>query len=276
MERDDAEAAPGRQEVGGLRERRLEAPQLVVDRDAERLERSGRGVDPPGAPVWWNGRGHQLRQLSRAGDGPPGPGRHETPRDPPGRRLLAVGGEQPRQLGLGGPVHELGGRHGLVGIESHVEPLVDLEGEAPTAVDELVGGEPEVEQDRVRRVDAGGAGLVGEVAEVGVAQAHARPVPREPPSREGERRRITVEPEQPRVGRVLEERGGMPAEPDRPVHDPGCRRHRGEPAQDLREEHRLVAARFGDAGRRGRLHRAQSPSSASLLAIWSKLPSCWR
>src|SRR6185436_20526739 len=110
---DDAESPARRQEIGAFRESGLEAPQLVVDRDPDGLERPGRGMDPVRSPVRRDRGGDQVGELPARADGRPGPHLHQTPGDPPGRRLLAVLVDDPGQLGLGRPADQLGGGHRL-------------------------------------------------------------------------------------------------------------------------------------------------------------------
>src|SRR5207253_2402083 len=67
---------------------------------------------------------------------------HDRAGDPPRVPLLAVLDEDPRELGLGQPIHELRRSFAARGIEAHVERLILLEREAAPRRLELVDDTP--------------------------------------------------------------------------------------------------------------------------------------
>jgi hypothetical protein len=226
-----------------------------------------------GAMIWTAGAAGSRKQpvgkLPGRADARPGPHLHQAPGDPPRRRLLAVLVDDAGQLGLGRPPDDLGGGQRLPCVEAHVERLVPLEREAAPAPLQLERGQPQVEEDGVRRDRAARPGLGVERAEVGVPEDAPIFEWGEPARGVGERLLVPVEAEEAALGGVRQERRRVAAESHGPIDDPGAGWHGGEPAQDLVDEHRDVERLGRGRGIRTVRHRAH-PCSDSLRVMSSK------
>ena len=101
---------------------------LGLDRDPEALRRAAERLARFADRVrLTHGNFRDIAEVAAA---------HDLACDPPGVDLLAVLEQDPRQLGLGQPVQQRGGRRARGGVEPHVERLVRLEREsAPRFVD---------------------------------------------------------------------------------------------------------------------------------------------
>ena len=156
--------ATDRQVRQGDGQRGRELAQLVVHRDAERLEHpAGRVALPAGRRR--HGRRHDFGQLPRGGQWP---GSHDGPGDAPGQPPLSVLTEQRRQGLHGEAVHQVGGGRARGRVHPHVERPVLAEREAPLGPVELRGADAEIEQharqgpepgtgdDRLQRRERGG------------------------------------------------------------------------------------------------------------------------
>src|SRR5437762_6962250 len=97
-------------------EEALQLAQLVVHRDADRLEGAGCGMEPGPSPAE-DARDH-ARQLARRGEGT---GAHDGARQRAGARLLAELGQGTGDLALGPLVHDLGGAGTAAGIHARSE-----------------------------------------------------------------------------------------------------------------------------------------------------------
>src|SRR5207247_1765277 len=217
-------------------------------RDGERPDE-----DPPGARVVFtmaslfvrHGSRSSTRSFPHGGDeiagraerAPP----HDRAGDPPRVPLLAVLDEDPRELGLGQPIHELRRSFAARGIEAHVERLILLEREAAPRRLELVGRHAEVEQDRARTRDAVRLCRGPEVAERFVREAHAIAEAREPRSRVPQCVRAHVESQEPDRRRARhQERLGVTAHSHRRIDHPSLAA-RSQEKRDFVDEHRNVS-----------------------------------
>src|SRR5439155_253241 len=142
------EAASRPKAAPALGEEALEPGELVVDRDADRLEGPGGGVEArtPATeaahdPSELGGR----RERSRA---------HDRARHPPRAGLLPVVGDQAGEVALGPGVHDLGGRERSGRVHAHVQRTLGLETEPTRGVVQLERAHPEVEEHAVRSVAA--------------------------------------------------------------------------------------------------------------------------
>jgi hypothetical protein len=169
-------------------------------------------------------------------------------RDPARVPLLAVLGEQARDLLGGQPGQQLGGRGPRAGIEAHVQGLVTLEREAAPRVVELIRRHPEVEQHRRRTLHARPGGERAEVAEAAPYQHHASAEALEPPRRAREGLGVAIDTEQATLTARLQELLRVSTHADCPVHHPA-------PASGAQEEHHLVE-------QHGYVH-AQTPLAAN-------------
>ena len=119
MEGDDAEATTGTQDRERGTERTAQIRELVVHRDAQRLEDAGRRVRRRRAPTL--DAGDESPELVGSRE----PGRGATPNDrgrkARGLRLLPVLEKDPSQLVLRPVVHDVRGRHALVRVGAHIQ-----------------------------------------------------------------------------------------------------------------------------------------------------------
>src|SRR5688500_20374324 len=99
VERDHRQAPTRRKHVERPRERRLQCGQLLVRRDAQRLEGACRGVDVAAAPATARG-GRDLCQLRRRLDRRSLPLPGDRPRDAAARGVFAVAADQVRRPAL--------------------------------------------------------------------------------------------------------------------------------------------------------------------------------
>src|SRR5260370_876864 len=107
------------------------------------------------------------------------------------------------------------------GIETHVERLVFLEGEAAPGRVELVRREAQVEEYSGGRTDAGLAGVASDLPEASVAEGHPLAEAREPLARARERLGVGIQPEEPRArAPCFQHPFRVSAHADRPVHHP--------------------------------------------------------
>ena len=101
------------------------------------------------------------------------------------------------------------------GVEAHVERAVGTEAEGALRVGELVGAQPEVEQDAVGRAEAGSAATFVQFFEVGLAQRDSIAELGQSIARSGDGRPIGIEPEQAAIRRIgLQDPSGVPSAAD--------------------------------------------------------------
>src|SRR5437773_961483 len=237
VEGDHAESTADLEQRGRVAKRVAERRGLVVHGHPQGLECPRRDVQAvrPGRA------GHR---APHGGDEVAGPPEWAPPRDRPGNpprvRLLAVLDQDPRELGLGQPVHEVSGGLAAGGIEAHVERLVALEREAAPRRLELVRRHAEVEQERPRARDAVRLRRPPEVPEALPREAHALAEPREPRAGVPHCLGVHVEAQEPDGrGARHQQRLGMTTHSHRPIDHPSFAA-RSQEKGDLVDEHRNV------------------------------------
>src|SRR6266571_893399 len=146
VERDHDEPAAGREPAGEAVERGAQPLQLAVHVNAQRLERQRRGIDAAAARPPRR-RAHDLGEVLRAAERSAPPPLDDAAGDAPRGPLLAVAVDDVGQLGLGHPVHDLGGRDSAARVHAHVERPVALQAEAALGAVELHRADAEVEQE---------------------------------------------------------------------------------------------------------------------------------
>ena len=167
-----ARRPPGASTSSAPDERRLQRRQLLVRRDAQRLERARRGMDVPTAPAAERA-GHDLRQACRGLDRRLLPLARRSPARCGDSGLFAVAPDQVGQLALREGIHQIARRNALLRIEAHVERALVTEGEPAFRLIELERRQPEIEQDAVERHDSSLSGNGGEIGEVGADRDEA-------------------------------------------------------------------------------------------------------
>src|SRR5438093_6681585 len=205
VEGDDREPATGSKDPERGREAFLDVHELVVDGDAQGLEHARRRVDASAA-----------RLLHARDEAPEIRGRLERPLHPSARYgrgdarglgLLAVFGEDARELALVVAVHHLVRGHREVRVGAHVQRAFRAEAEAAVLVSELDGREAEVEKGAVSAEKAMRAGHVVENREVVTDKDGAIAERSKSLARDIESPPVDVEAEEPALGRrALEDR----------------------------------------------------------------------
>jgi hypothetical protein len=216
---DDREAATGPQDGHGGLEAALQIPELVIHRDAQRLEDARRRIDSPRSL-----RLHAEDETTEI------VGRHEwlacTPphdgrSDAAGLRLLAELGEDATQLDLTPGVHDVRRRDAAsVWIGAHVQRACGAKAEAALSVGELDRREAEVEKDPLERDEVVLPCHVVENREVGADEGRPIAESRENATSFGESCRIDIKPEKAAGRRgPLEDGLGMASRTDRAVEE---------------------------------------------------------
>jgi hypothetical protein len=121
VERDDGEAPAGRQQVPGGVEAAVEAVELLVHRDPQRLEDALGGVAAGEQGGRGDGGAHHLHQVAGGGDRVLRAAAHDGPRDLARVPLLAVGAHDVGEVALGRLGHQVGGGGAPGGVHPHVE-----------------------------------------------------------------------------------------------------------------------------------------------------------
>src|SRR6476646_69068 len=269
-EDDEPAARPQEGARGG--ERVLECLELLGDRDPERLEDAGRGVDPATDPRVAGGDAlDERRQGLGGGDRLGLPLGDDRPGGPRRLLLLAIAPEERGELGGVECREQLRGGHAARGVEAHVERAAGPEAEAPLAVRQLEAREPEVEEHPVDGAEAGLRGDRRELPEVRLAQDESIPESGlEATGDSGDGRPIGVEAEEAatRRGR-LQDPLGVPTAADRGIALQAVRRRR-EHRHDLLHQHRRVpflhqssTIRTSDPERTPEAHVVGPPASAA-------------
>src|SRR5262245_50826244 len=249
MKGDDGEPRAGPQPRDRNLEKTIEAVELAVDPDPERLKRPRRGIDA-GVATPWNRAPHDGGKLRRAGDRRLASRLDQRAGDAPREPLFAVAEDRVGELDFGRMRDEIGRRLALRTVHAHVERFVALETEAAARCVELHRRDTEVSE---RAVDHGNLALVkdiGDRAVVGVDELDAFAPRCERFGGAGESVAVAIESDEPRRP-GLEQRAGVAAEADRAVDE--------------------EAAVFGteelqDLGGHDRHVRHQIPNSASARA----------
>ena len=144
VERDDRETAAGTQHAERCRKAALQVRELVVHRDAQRLEDARRRIDR--ARALGLDAEHELPEVVGREERLARASAHDRRRDAPGLRLLAVLGEDAAKLALIPGIHDVRRRDAKPGIGAHIEWTRSAEAEAAPGVRELDGRETEVEE----------------------------------------------------------------------------------------------------------------------------------
>ena len=160
---------PGASVRAAALERLAEPLELAVDADAQRLEGARRRVQP-GAAAAAGRAAHDLGELAWWCGSACARARARSRARCAATRLLAVLVDHVGELPLAHAVHEVGGRGRARAVHPHVERALGLEAEAALGIVELHGGDPEVEQDAVRRL---ARESLRDLAEVGLLEARA-------------------------------------------------------------------------------------------------------
>src|SRR5262249_55413333 len=129
MKSDDGEPRAGAQPRDGDLEKAIEAVELAVDPDPERLKRPRRGIDA-GVAAPWNRAPHDRGELHRAGDRRLAARLHQRAGDAPREPLFAVAEDRVGELDFGRMRDEIGRGLPLRTVHAHVEQFVALETEA--------------------------------------------------------------------------------------------------------------------------------------------------
>jgi hypothetical protein len=239
MERDDGETAAGREQRLGADQPTVDLAELVVDVDAQRLERARRRVDDIGAALRCGGAAHDLGQFERAGDRPRGAGRHDGACDRPRPALLAIGEDEIGEIALVQLVDRLGGtRAGAV--HAHVERAVGAERKAALGPRQLHRRNAEVERHAIGGGDTAQAQQFGHVAEAALDQLQAPGEAARQIGAVGDRLRIAVDAPH-RAIRRLEQRPGITAAAEGAV-DIDAAVARRQRLQHLAQQHRPMTA----------------------------------
>ena len=147
MEADHDQAPAGRERGNRLWQRALDLAELVVDVDAQRLERAGRRMSARLAPR--HGRRDDAGEPAGRLDGAGLARADDRARDASGMALLAEARDHGRDLALVRARQEFGGSCARIRIHAHVEWTVAQEAEPAPSLVELRGGNAEVEEDSV-------------------------------------------------------------------------------------------------------------------------------
>ena len=152
VERDDRETAAGAQERERGHKTALEVRELVVHRDAQRLEDARRRIDGAGTLLF--DAEHEATEIVRSEERLARAAAHDRRGDAAGLRLFAVLGEDAAQLGLIPGVHDVGRRPAKVWVGAHVQRAFRAKAEASLRVIELDRREAEVEERAVQVIEA--------------------------------------------------------------------------------------------------------------------------
>ena len=156
VERDDRETTLWSKERERGVQTLLEIRELVVHRDAQRLEHASRGID--GARALLFHAEHEATEVIRGEERLTRATAHDGRRDATGLRLLAVLGEDAAQLDLIPGVHDVGRRPAKVWVGAHVQRAFRAKAEASLRVGELERREPEIEECAIETLEAALAG----------------------------------------------------------------------------------------------------------------------
>ena len=187
-----------------------------------------------------------------------------------GVALVAVGAQQAHQLGLGGPVHEVGGGDRPGRVHAHVERAGAAVAEAPLGSVELRRADAEVEQSAAGAVVAeAGKDLghdAGDLVEPGPAHGDAVAEARQAGGGGVDGVGVLVEAEDRQVRVGVQQRLRVAAAPERGVDD-DARGHGREQLDHEVDQHRAVRE-----GGCGPAHRATSASAGMSprngLGVW--------
>jgi hypothetical protein len=174
VEADNGHPAAASKRLDCLGKRPPEAAQLIVDRDAKRLEDAGGRMDPP----WARGRhgtANDVGELFSAADGRAAAFRNDTLSDSSSESLLTVFRKDPLQLQCRQFGDQIRGGLLCTWPETHVQWCVLLEAKAALRPIELRGAYAQVEKDAIRRLKSISWRQVCQPVEVGLYEKHAIP-----------------------------------------------------------------------------------------------------
>jgi hypothetical protein len=237
VKRNHRQPGAGAQQPGGRDEKFVEAVELAVDPDPERLKSSRRRIDSL-ITLARNRAPHDLRQLPGRGD-PSGTTRLDNaPGDAPRIPLLAVLKNHVGQVFFSGRSEKIGRRRSLRLVHPHIQRLVASEAEPAAFGVELHRRHAQVRQTTGYGIDAAGLQHRRQVAEVGVHQFHLRLPCRERFGCDRQGCGIAIEAKHPRRT-TGQQRARMSTQADRAVHEQAAAR-RIEQRNRLGDEHGLV------------------------------------
>ena len=198
VERNDREAATGPQDGHCGVEAATKTLELVVDRDAQRLEDARRRIDGP--PTSGSLRLHaedETTEIVGLHERLAGAPAHDGRRDAAGLRLFAVCPKDITQRVLSPAVHDVCRRSdACVWVGAHVQRAFRAKAEASLRVGELDRREAEIEEDAVERNELVLAGHVVTKREARADEDRAIAEPREDAAGFGQGRGVDVEAEE--------------------------------------------------------------------------------
>ena len=213
---DDRDPASGAEDAHRAFERHREVRELVIHRDAERLEDPRGRIDAP-RTAGLHAR-DEAAELVSGPEGRLGAATDDRPGDPCGFGLFAVFGEDAAKVVPGPAVHDVGCSEAKVRVGTHIQRASRAKAEAPLFVGKLERAEPEIQEDAVDRCEVVRAGHVVKTREVGPDEYGAIAEASELLRRGGKRLGIAVDPEELSARPAsLEDGRGVASGADRPV-----------------------------------------------------------
>ncbi len=159
----------------------LELFELVIDGNPQRLKdsrrrmlRSRRMSAARRSFASSGGAGHGLGEIAGGANRPPGTKGDEVARDTPALRFFAKPLEDPGQFLLTQAGHEFTGGFSLRRVEPQIERTFAREAEAARFVGQLIGREPQVEQNAVDRRNGKARENLGKFGITGLDEAGRR------------------------------------------------------------------------------------------------------
>jgi hypothetical protein len=218
LERDDREAATWPQEREGRGQAQAQVRELVVDRDAQRLEDPCRGIDGPRALLF--DAEHEPAEVVGLQEWLPRAAPHDGGGHAARFGFLAVAHEDVAQVFLLPAVHDVGRRLFQSRVGAHVQGSSRAEAEAPCLVRELDGRETEIEKDAVELVEAPLSGQDVAKREVALSEDGSVPEPGKDAPRLFERCGVDIETEEAAGRRgAVEDRLRVSSPTDRAVEE---------------------------------------------------------
>ena len=256
MKTDNREPSADLQKFGYKVQCPLQVSQFVVDGDPQGLKNARGRVDRP--PLSGNALADQLRELPGGFDRRQLAGLDDPPSHPSAVSFLPISIKDIGEFLLLERVHEIGGA-GNVGIrvEPHVERSVVAEAEASIVPGELVGGEPQIQENPV---DSSQPQRLQRIFDFAIRRLHKADMGliTRVDRRQGQHIWIAIEPDHSsglpnpfRQGTRVPPCSGRPIHEDRPLSGV-------EPVNDLIKQDRLMDGlrrwlrprRFGSIGNR--------------------------
>jgi hypothetical protein len=220
MKSDDDRSSTGVQSFGKRGGKGgLEVIELLVNGNPQRLKDAGGGMRFMTLPAAAGQRiGHSFDQLSRCLHGPAGAAADNRASNRPAGRLFAEVKQEIRQLGFLERREEFRGGLTLCRVETHVERTACLKPKAAARIGQLIGGEPQVEQNAVDPRDSELIQDLWQLRITGLPQGAARVG--KTLGRPGEHQGIAIKSDEFSGGtEVFEQNAAVAAGSDRPVDD---------------------------------------------------------